>query len=234
MLDTTRPTFKTTLPIACAMSVISRVRIRLRCFCTWLSSWSSFIKNFKNLNCTFTNRIALSTNTSTTKTFSSSSFEFEEDKEEEEEEEEEEVTPLKLMKADSSCSRRCLSKNSSEINSSSVSSSSLSKSSVRFLLVKISDIFFSNCAFLSTIFESRTRRREEEEVSSSSSSSSFSERRDTLPMMDDFSSLLLRKRKREKIESSLFRVSNPIVFETKEASAKVPHNDTLRSKERKS
>ena len=142
------------------------------------------------------------------------------------------------MKADSSCSRRCLSKNSSTINSS-VSSSSLSKSSVRFLLfaeriLKISDIFFSNCAFLSTIFESRTRRREEEEVSSSSSSSSFSERRDTLPMMDDFSSLLLRKRKREKIESSLFRVSNPIVFETKEASAKVPHNDTLRSKERKS
>mmetsp|Transcript_1762 Transcript_1762/g.6307 ORF Transcript_1762/g.6307 Transcript_1762/m.6307 type:complete len:535 (-) Transcript_1762:284-1888(-) len=68
------------------MSVISRVRIRLRCFCTWLSSWSSFIKNFKNLNCTFTNRKELSTNTSTTKTFSSSSFEFEEDKEEEGEE----------------------------------------------------------------------------------------------------------------------------------------------------
>jgi hypothetical protein len=185
-----------------------------------LSSWSSFIKNFKNLNCTFTNRKALSTNTSTSKTFSSlSSFEFEEDKEEEEEEE---VTPLKLMKADSSCSRRCLSKNSSEINSS-VSSVSSFSSSVRFLLVKISDIFFSNCAFLSTIFESRTRRRreEEEEVSSSSSSSSFSERRDALPMMDDdFSSLLLRKRKREKIERSLFRVFNPIVFEkTKEASA---------------
>jgi len=35
-------------------------------------------------------------------------------------------------------------------------------------------------------------------------------------MDDDFSSLLLRKRKREKIESSLFRVFNPIVFETKE------------------
>ena len=138
------------------------------------------------------------------------------------------------MKADSSCSRRCLSKNSSEINSS-VSSSSFS-SSVRFLLVKISDIFFSNCAFLSTIFESRTRRREEEEeVSSSSSSFSFSERRDTLPMMDDdFSSLLLRKRKREKIESSLFRVFNPIVFETKAERSKVPHNDTCRSKERKS
>jgi hypothetical protein len=39
-------------------------------------------------------------------------------------------------------------------------------------------------------------------------------------MDDDFSSLLLRKRKREKIERSLFRVFNPIVFEkTKEASA---------------
>jgi len=36
-------------------------------------------------------------------------------------------------------------------------------------------------------------------------------------MDDDFSSLLLRKRKREKIEQrSLFRVFNPIVFETKE------------------
>jgi len=39
-------------------------------------------------------------------------------------------------------------------------------------------------------------------------------------MDDDFSSLLLRKRKREKIERSIFRVFNPIVFEkTKEASA---------------
>ena len=43
---------------------------------------------------------------------------------------------------------------------------------------------------------------------------------------------LLRKRKREKIESSLFRVFNPIVFETKEESSKVPHNYTRRSKEK--
>ena len=181
MLDTTRPTFKTTLPIACAMSVISRVRIRLRCFCTWSSSWSSFIKNFKNLNCKFTNRIALPTNTSTTKTFSSSSFD-----EEDKEDKEEEVTLLKLIRC-SSCSRCCLSKNSSEIHSSASSSSFSSSSfssSVRFLLVKISDIFFSNRAFLSTIFESRTRRvREEEDISSSSSSFSFSEARDTPPMI---------------------------------------------------
>tara|TARA_B110000046_G_scaffold159126_1_gene171458 strand:- start:1223 stop:1387 length:165 start_codon:yes stop_codon:yes gene_type:complete len=53
-------------------------------------------------------------------------------------------------------------------------------------------------------------------------------------MDDDFSSLLLRKRKREKIERSLFRVFNPIVFEKTEERSKVPHNDTLRSKERKS
>jgi hypothetical protein len=41
--------------------------------------------------------------------------------------------------------------------------------------------------------------------------------------------LLLRKRRREKIESSLFRVFNPIVFEKKEGGelkSKVPHNYT--------